>query len=259
MVLLAIIQGVTEFIPVSSSGHLVIAQGIMDIAEPGVTLEVMLHLGTLFAVFAVFHKDVTGLIKGFLSSLGIIPKGHPYSNLAWMIILASFPAGFAGFLFYSRISALFGEPFFAYLFLIFTGGILISGYFASEGDVNYKSVGPIKAFLLGLSQVLTILPGISRSGTTITAGLFLKLDRDSAARFSFLMSIPAVGGATLYELRNFTAVDSPPSLLIFGILLSFMSGFIAIKILMRVLLSGKFHYFGYYCVLAGSFGLLFLR
>lgn len=257
MIILAIVQGVTEFLPVSSSGHLVIGQAIMDLKEPGVTLEVMLHFGTLLAVLVIFRKDIIGLIKGFLGSLGLGEK-HPYGRLAWMVLLASIPAGLVGILFYGDLMVFFDNARFAYIFLIVNGLYLTSNRFFSGGNIKLPSTGALRAIVIGLSQAISMLPGISRSGTTITTGILLKMDSKDAARFSFLMMIPAVGGATLYEAMGIKGLDTSFLLLSGGIILSFLVGYLAIKILLKVIMARKLHYFGYYCILAGILGLFFL-
>ncbi len=258
MFILAAVQGVTEFIPVSSSGHLVIVQALMELKEPGVTLEVMLHFGTLLAVIVIFREDIMGLIKGFFGSLGL-GKKHPYGQLAWMVLLASIPAGVAGLAFYGNIAAFFANASFAYIFLIINGVYLTVNRFFDGGQIKLPDTGPLRAIIIGLSQAISMLPGISRSGTTITTGILLKMDREAAARFSFLMSIPAVAGATLYEARGIRELDSSILLLAAGIVISFIAGYIAIKILLKVILAKKLHWFGYYCLLAGALGLIFLR
>ena len=258
MFILALVQGISEFIPVSSSGHLVILQEIMELSQPGVTLEVMLHFGTLMAVIVVFRHDIAGLIKGFLSLIGIAEK-HPYEKLLLMVLIASLPAAILGLTFYGHISSFFSNASYAYFFLIINGFYLMLNRFFSGGKISLASVGPFKAIIIGLSQVFTMLPGISRSGTTITTGILVKLDREAAARFSFLMSIPAVAGATLYEARSIQSLDSSLSLLLAGVVISFVSGYIAIKILLKLILAKKLHYFGYYCLFAGMLGLVFLK
>ncbi len=257
MAFLATVQGITEFIPISSSGHLVIVQALMDIQEPGITLEIMLHMGTLLAVIAVFRRDIADMVKGLLGSVGLGER-HPHGKLFWMVALASLPAGIIGMSFYSAISGLFQNPAYTYFFLIFTGMYLLVNRFLPDGPVRLDGVGPVRAFLIGVSQVLTMLPGISRSGTTITTGKILGLERETAARFSFLMSIPAVAGAGLYEARHIRGVETSYLLLASGVLISFLVGVLAIKALLKVILAKKLHYFGYYCLFAGTYGLFYL-
>ncbi len=256
MILLAVIQGITEFIPVSSSGHLVIFQAIMDIREPGLTLEVMLHVGTLMAVLVIFRSDIKKVIKGLFSLL--CHRKDPYGKLALYILIASLPAGVVGLTLYSNIVSLFSTPVYAYIFLLFNGVFLSLNRFWRDGKINLPDTGAGRAFIIGMSQVVTMLPGISRSGTTITTGILLKMKRESAARFSFLMSIPAVAGAAFYEAKNISSIESSIFILAAGIAVSFLSGYIAIKILLKVILAKKLHYFGYYCILAAAAGLLFL-
>lgn len=257
MFVLAVVQGVAEFIPVSSSGHLVIVQALMDLREAGVTLEVMLHTGTLMAVIVIFWDDIMGLFKGFLGFVGL-GKKNSSGRLLWMLVIASIPTAVVGMTFYGKIASFFTNASYVYGFLMLNGLYLVFNRFFTGGEIKLSQTGPLRAAVIGLSQVFAMLPGISRSGATITTGILLKMDRSAAARFSFLMSIPAVAGATLHEIKEISTINYSIFLLAGGVFISFISGYIAIKILLKVILAKKLHYFGYYCLVAGFFGLIFL-
>ena len=241
--LLGIIQGLTEFLPVSSSGHLVILQEILGIKADGVTVSLTLHLGTTLALIVFFFKDIIKLLRDIRSLK--------------LVIIVSLITGIIGLTGRDFFEGLFGLPRWTAFFLCITGIILILTQkfkAAARNDLNTKD-----ALLLGLAQGLAIIPGISRSGITISTLLFRKIDRQVSFRFSFLASIPAVLGAAILEAGDFTSTGDVGLMnLACGFLFSFLVGLFALWILGQVMRKAKLHYFGYYCILVALIVLVIL-
>ena len=242
-----------EFLPISSSGHLIIAHWLFN-KDLGLAFDVALHWGTLLAVLVYFRMDVINLIRGFWHSLFKSTRdlqGNIYQKLPWLIIIASIPAAILGKLLESKAEGAFRSPVLVALNLAIFGFVIL---FADKVGKKEKNLGDIiwtDALIIGLLQALAIIPGISRSGATITAGLFLAFKRPDAARFSFLMSIPVILGAGVLELPNFTKASSIPEL-IAGAVSAAVFGFLAIKYLLRYIASHDFKAFVWYrLVLAG--------
>ena len=246
IVILGILQGITEFLPVSSSGHLVLAQYLLGIESPGNTLEVLFHIGTLFSVFYIFNKD----IKSIVISL----NEKPTQKLVIYIIIATIPAVIIGLIFKSHIINLFSSIVPVGYALLSTGVILtLSINFKNKN----KSLSYLYSLLIGLAQAVAIIPGISRSGTTISISMLLGIPPKEAARFSFLLSIPVIIGAGLLgflELESYGLLT--PKFIITGILTSFIVGTLSLKILLKILEVGRFHFFGIYCIIAGIVAVL---
>lgn len=244
--ILGIVQGFTEFLPVSSSGHLAILENILGMSEP-MTLAVFLHFGTFIAIIVFFLRPLRALVKGIFS-------GDRQSMIyVGKIILGTIPIVIAGILFRSWVAEAFNNIKVVAILLGITGiGVLLTGMVAKRE----KQVTTSSAILIGIGQMLAILPGISRSGMTIAAGMYLGTDPDKAFRFSFLLSIPAVLGANLFELRNLTGITNLPELLV-GMLCSFASGILALTILRRTVYR-KFHFFGIYCLIISVALLIFV-
>ncbi|MCI0514687.1 undecaprenyl-diphosphate phosphatase [candidate division KSB1 bacterium] len=267
---LGLIQGLTEFLPVSSSGHLVLGQAIFGIssemkAEIGVAFEVFVHFATLLAVVSVYWQDIVKLVRAFFSIFKFNTgtpeqKYHtdPDFRLMVLILAASVPAGLIGIALEDIIEATFTSPLLVACMLLVTGGILFSTRFLTEKEQPLNSA---RAILIGFAQAVAILPGISRSGSTISTGIFCGLKREEAAKFSFLMSIPVIAGATLLKLKDML-VNPPPTTLIFnigmGMIVAYLSGILAIKLLLKVIGKGKFEFFAYYCFLIGIISLVWL-
>jgi undecaprenyl-diphosphatase len=240
-ILSGILQGLTEFLPVSSSGHLVLLHSFIGFKESQMIFDIFLHLGTLLAVIVFFRDDILKLFtseKKDLSLLGV----------------AMIPAAAAGILFYSFIENFFSSPRITGYLLLLNGCILfLASYIQTRKNISRESINSKDAFLIGLSQVLGLLPGISRSGVTISTGLFRKLDYKKAITFSFLLSVVAISGAVLFQL-----ISNPASLnyieyknVIAGLLAAFISGIISIRFLINVLKKKKFWIFGVYSVILG--------
>ncbi|NVM03938.1 MAG: undecaprenyl-diphosphate phosphatase [Candidatus Helarchaeota archaeon] len=265
-VILGVIQGLTEFLPISSSGHIVIAKKLFLIKSAGMLYEVFLHFGTFLSVIVIFRKEIADIV----SSLGIgmvdLLKNRSLSSkltknqksrLGIFIIIASVPAGTVGILFKSELSEFFENPLFVAIALIFTGIILYITKYFREGGLGVRFFGSI---VIGCAQAFAILPGISRSGMTISAGIFLGINREDAVKFSFFLSMPAIFGATILETLDafYYNLNIEDLIQIFLAFLSaFLSGYFAVKVLMKIVIAGKFYLFSFYCFLIGILAIVF--
>jgi undecaprenyl-diphosphatase len=245
-IILGIVQGLTEFLPVSSSGHLAILENLFGIAEP-VTLAVFLHFGTLVAIIVYFFRPITDLVRGVF-------KGNKESLSYFMkIIIGSVPIVIFGILFESWVARIFSNVTMIAILLGITGTIVLLTGVVRKGQ---KRVGILSAIFIGVGQMFAILPGISRSGMTISAGIFSGVEPDRAFRFSFLLSIPAVLGANIFELKNISNINNIPQLLV-GMVCSFIAGLVALRIL-RSTVHKRFYLFGPYCIVISIIMLLVL-
>ncbi|UCF89616.1 MAG: undecaprenyl-diphosphate phosphatase [bacterium] len=252
-ILLGILQGLTEFLPVSSSGHLVLAQEVLSgFGGPAAAFDVLLHGGTLAAVLFYFRGDVAGILRD---------AARPAEGgwrLPALLILATIPAGVVGLLLAERIEPLFSSPKTAALGLVATGGILTAAWrMKGKGRRSLADITVSTALLIGLAQALAIVPGISRSGSTIAVGMFAGMAGREAARFSFLLSIPAVAGALFLEFGALVHGGFPLSYLA-GALSAALVGWAAIAFLMRLLDRENLLPFAVYCLALGSLSLLIL-
>jgi undecaprenyl-diphosphatase len=237
---LGIVQGLTEFLPVSSSGHLVIFQHILGVQEAPLTFDVMLHMGTLLAVFVAFWDDIIAILK------------RPFTRLTYLIVVGCIPAAIAGYLVAPVIEKAFESLLVVGLGLIFTGFALRLSEKWSREMIGLKDIPNTSykdALIIGLLQALAIVPGISRSGSTIAAGLFVGMERELAARFSFLLSIPVILGAGVFELSGVNSSAWAQNFIPYtvGTLVAALFGYLAIKIVMRLVRHGRLSVFSYYC------------
>ncbi|MBU3958544.1 MAG: undecaprenyl-diphosphate phosphatase [Candidatus Omnitrophica bacterium] len=243
-ILLGIIQGTTEFLPVSSSGHLVILQNLFGITGNEIAVSIILHLATTLALIVFFFKDIVGLLRNL--------------RLLVLILTVTVITGGIGILGKDFFEKLFHLPKFIAGTLVITGIILILSRRFMQGRRNTLTLKD--AFLLGLSQGFAIIPGISRSGITLCALLFRKMDRESSFRLSFLASIPVVLGAAILEAREIDfALGLESGKLILAFMVAFLVGIISLRILKIILEKAKLHYFGYYCIFMGIILFLFMR
>lgn len=252
-VILGIIQGLTEFLPVSSSGHLVIFQDILGVSQPGITFEVMVHFGTLLSVIWVFGADIIRIVANFF-------RDKQERHFAMMLILGTIPTGLMGLLLNDFFKLFYDSAIITGFMLLITGGILFTLSYLKPGRKNEKTITALDALIVSIAQGLAIIPGISRSGSTITSALWRGMDRETAVRFSFLVTIPVILGATVLELKDMSAggFAGMTSGVIYGMLAAFVAGIFAIKIFIKLLESGRFHYFAYYCWFAGS-AIIFIK
>ncbi len=257
--ILGLVQGLTEFLPVSSSGHLAIFKEILgaDALTTTLTLDILLHVGTLFAVFLVYYKDIWALIREFFLMVWDVLRGKPdfkspYRRFVLMVIIGSIPAGIVGVFFKDAISTL---PLFAIGIALFVTAILLwISDRLPEGGKTMETASLPSAFLVGLFQGFAILPGISRSGSTIVGARTAGYTREFAVKFSFILSIPAILGAALLDVLDIitgeaAAIAVLPALV--GMAVAAISGFFAIRWLLKLVQNSKFHYFSYYCLFAG--------
>lgn len=242
-IILGIIQGLTEFFPVSSSGHLVLFSHLLGVQETGLMFEVLVHFGTLVAVVAVFREDIISLLK------------RPFQKLTYLIVIGAIPTAIIGFVFRDAFTRMFESVLVTGIMLIVTGSVLwiVDHYAAAKRPLEKMTYG--QAIFIGLAQGLAIMPGLSRSGTTIAAALFTDLDRQAAPRYSFLLSIPVIFGATLLELKDFDFSDlnaGMPAAYWAGMIAAMIAGYFAITLFIRFVQQGKLYYFSYYCWLLGA-------
>lgn len=244
--ILGIIQGLTEFLPVSSSGHLVIFQDFLRVRQPGITFEVMVHFGTLLSVIWVFGRDIRRVLTRFW-------RHRQERRFGLMLVLGVVPTGLMGVLGGNIFERFYESTLTTGAMLLVTGLIIYSLSRIRPGDQTEKNMKPVSALLISVAQGIAIIPGISRSGSTITAALWCGLDRETAVRFSFLISIPVILGATLLEIRELSAAGFADlgGGVVLGTIAAFLTGVCAIKIFIRALNAGRFHYFAYYCWFAG--------
>jgi len=257
-IILGIVQGLTEFLPVSSSAHLVFITDILGLQQ-NVAFDTLLHLGTLVAVVGYFWKDLVIIISSFFSSLLDIFRGRfkegleetPFKKLSWLLLVGTIPAGLMGILLKNEFEALFNSILYVGIFLIITGLLLWGAERVKPGDKDVKDISFKNALVIGVAQGIAIAPGISRSGATIAAGLFSGLNRELAARFSFLLSIPAILGAALVQAKDITSFDASTIVLIAGFVSAAIFGYLAIKLLLKIIKERSLMIFAYYCWIVG--------
>jgi undecaprenyl-diphosphatase len=232
-IILGIVQGLTEFLPVSSSGHLAILQNFFGSVD--VSFDIFLHLATLLAVLVYFYKDILAIAKDFFT----FKTQSENFKLAIYLIIASIPAGIFGFWLNDKIDSIFAN-------LIFVAfGFIISGMFLFTASLleKNKPLNIKNTFIIGLAQALAILPGISRSGSTVSTGILLGINKEKAIKFSFLLSIPAIIGASFLKINEITFAYS----LLVPFILAFLTGLLAIYIFIEKIKVNNLKYFAYYC------------
>lgn len=258
-IVLGLVQGLTEFLPVSSSGHLVLAQTLFGDAATGtdyMLFNVLLHFGTLLSVVVAFWKDIRALFVDFIGWCkdGFKINGHPYRRFVVMILITVVPM-FAVLPIKSKLEAAFSSSLLVGLLLLVTAAILLLSEKAPKKQKTEENATWLDALLVGVAQCFAVLPGLSRSGTTICAGLFRGFSREFAVRFAFIMSLPVVFGANVLELID--AVQTPPAqavplyIYVAGILTAMIAGLAAIRLVRFVSKSGNFRPFSVYCAIIG--------
>jgi undecaprenyl-diphosphatase len=251
-IILGLVQGATEFLPVSSSGHLVIVQELLGVVSPGVVFEVVVHLATLISILVAYRSRVADLAVG---ALGRDPASLRYIGL---VVVATIPAGLVGVLFKDSVEALFENPVATGVALLVTGIFLWSSRTPLR-RTEHVAIGVRAAVLIGLAQAVALVPGISRSGTTVVAALWLGLEAREAAAFSFMMAIPAIAGAAVLQIPDLVAGGGPGvSALVVGGIVAAVSGVLAIRTLIAMLARKSFPVFAIYCWIAGTAFLSYL-
>lgn len=262
-VILGVLQGLTEFLPVSSSGHLALGQAFFRVTEPALFFDVSLHMGTLLAVVVVFFSDVRGMIQSLFKAGGALLspreirhrfKTDEQIRMALLIIVGSIPTVILGLLFKPYVHSLFGSINMVGVMLLVTGTFLWMTRKIRPVKGSIMDVGMGQALLVGLCQGMAVLPGISRSGATISAGLFSGMDRETAARFSFLLSLPAIVGAEILALKDVldTGFTLNLSAVFYGTIAAFGVGYLALILLLRMVRNGRLHLFSPYCWVLGA-------
>lgn len=276
-IILGFIQGVAEFLPISSSGHLAIFKNVLGFdTDTGLLFDVLLHLGTLAAVFVVFWKDIWALIKEgfaiigqfFKSLFGCLFKKQkwqpvvttPYRRFVMMVIVSTIPTGIMGILLEGAINAASATLIVPGILLLVNGVQLLISDRLPDGKLTEADASYTKAAIVGIAQGIATFPGISRSGTTITACLACGFKREFAVKYSFIMSIPAILGALVLELLDFSPEMLSGSDMVnylAGTLVSAVVGYVCIKTMLVIVRGKKFKYFAYYCFAMGAFAVLF--
>lgn len=266
--LLGLLQGVTEFLPISSSGHLVLAQHLMGWTEPAVLFDVVLHVGTLVAVVAYYRRDLRRLLAESLAAAADLGQGKRASEAfeqrsgAWLsvlIVVGTVPTVILGFAFEDLFERLFSSLFAVGVALIGTGCLLVVTRLAIRGTTEEAGMRIRDALLIGLAQGLAITPGVSRSGTTIAVALLLGVERTTAARYSFLLSLPAILGALVLQLRDVDPAALQLGAFGVGLLAAVVSGYACLALLVRLVRRGHFDWFAPYCWAVGLFALWLAR
>jgi len=258
IILLGLIQGLTEFLPISSSAHLVIFENLLRVEAHDLSLEVFLHFGTILAVIYYFREDLTKMLNSIGERFSSSKENQESWELIWLILIGTIPAVLIGLLFKENIEKSFTSVKFTGAMLFITGIFL---WFTRFSKQSKSKIRWWEALIIGLAQAFAMLPGISRSGATITAGLFLGIEKEKSAKFSFLLSLPAVLGATLLKFKDTLSQGiCPATVLIYliGMITAFIFGYLSIAALLKILRKGKFEYFGYYCLLVGILVIIFL-
>ena len=256
--ILGIVQGLTEFIPVSSSGHLVLVPHLFGWKfdqSHAFIFDVLVQWGTLFAVFVYYWRDLVAIATAFIKAA---ISGKPFSTddacMGWYLIIATIPAVVVGLLCKDLIEKAFSSPRMTGIFLLVTAALLVIAELVGKRNRNTKQIRWFDAFWIGCSQVLALLPGVSRSGSTIAGGMMRNLDRSSAARFSFLMSVPVMLGAGVLAFKDLFALPATGNFfipLIVGFLAALVSGYLAIRWLIAYLSKHSLFIFAGYCLLTG--------
>ena len=258
-IVLGIVQGLTEFLPVSSSGHLALAQELLSFdqyMQSSIAFNLILHLGTLLAVVLAFWKDIVLLWSGFTGLLGdrLQTRGRGERRLVWLLLVATLPLA-VGALIDGYVESAFSSTLFVGCALLITAVMLFFADRCGGGNKDEKTCGIKDAATVGIFQLIAVFPGISRSGATISAGLFSGLKKDFAVRFAFLLSIPAVLGASVFELPD--ALSEGWSAQLFwpcaaGFFAALVSGYLAIRLLRLLVRRNSFYWFSIYCAVVGA-------
>ncbi len=264
--LLGLIQGLTEFLPISSSGHLVLGRHVLGVgvdAESGILFEALVHLGTVFSIIIVYRREILALTLEF--GRGVVrPSDYRTTwsenesfRLSILILITMIPTGITYLMFKNSIEAAFTDPRFTSAMLLVTGLMLVLTRLRKKPS---GQVTPMKAIVIGIAQSAAMLPGISRSGATISAGIYQDVEPERATNFSFLMLLPVVLIGTGVEVSE--AVATGASLvwtpMIIGLIVAFLSGILAIKFVLDVVRKGRLEYFALYCFIVGGIGLILL-
>lgn len=258
-IILGIIQGLAEFLPVSSSGHIELGKVLLNFdpgdEEANLLFTVVVHFATVLSTVVVFRKDIWNLLVGLFQF-----KWNDETKFVAMILLSIIPVGIVYVTFKDQLEQLFtGNIVLVGAMLLVTGGLLFLTRYAERRQAEGRSVNFTDALIIGVAQAVAVLPGISRSGSTISTGLLLGIDKAKIARFSFLMVLPPIIGAMLLDIKDFAEGEAPPmdvSLLIAGFVAAFISGLLACTWMINLVKKGKLTYFAIYCFIVGIIAIL---
>jgi len=261
-ILLGILQGITEFLPISSDGHLALAQAILGMENAGLAFILLVHAGTLLSIAIVFRRQLVELARGLLALPGSLTKPprewSESTRLAGLVTLTTLPGAIVGLTFKDEIEKMFSDLVLTGIFFLVTGLILVLTKWTrpSQNDVTWKT-----ALWIGIAQAAAILPGLSRSGSTIGMALFLGVNRARAGEYSFIAAVPIVMGAVAVEIPDIAreSVRGGMLPLVLAFIASFLVGWLALVWLLRVIRHGHFHWFAPYCFLIGTVTLLLAR
>ena len=264
VIILGAIQGLTEFLPVSSSGHLVIFKHIFGVRTPGASFEVAVHLGTLLPVLIVFRREIGAILADIPRGVGTMLSrrsltqsfsAHPSFKLAWLIVVATVPAGLAGVLLEETFERMFNSILAVGFALEATAVIIAASGFLRFRGFEGGGISFPSALCIGVAQALAITPGISRSGATISLAVMLGIAPVEAARFSFLIAIPAILGAGLIQAAKLDPGAMPLEHIFAAVTASAVVGYVALKLLLRTIRTGNFNKFAVYCAAVGVFAI----
>ncbi len=253
-VILGIVQGLTEFLPVSSSGHLELFQALFKVnPELHLSFDVVVHFATTMSIFIVYRKDIGNLIVN-----GLLRRQKKELNYILMLVISAIPVGIIGILLKDTLEKIFfGNLLLVGIAFLFTAFLLYSTKLIKE---NKEELTMKKSFIVGLAQVIALIPGISRSGTTISSALLMKIDREEAARFSFLMSLIPILGATLLETKDVLETggfsELPVTAFVLGFLAAFLAGIFGCTLVKKLVQTRSFYKFAYYCLFIGIFTII---
>jgi len=253
-IFLGLVQGFTEFLPISSSGHLALASHFLSVENPGLTFEVVLHLGTLLSVLVYFRPQLWSLCLSLFN-----PEMKEERQMITYLFIGTLPVAVIGLSFKHQFESLSNQPRVVAILLCVTGGLLLLPrlFPKRRGD---KSMTIRTSLIMGFGQAFAILPGISRSGSTIVSGMLSGVNPANAAEFSFLLAIPAIGGAAFMSLQDLEGIDSSLTFpYLVGGVVSFISGLIAVYAVLSSIRKGKFEYFAYYCIAVGVIAFIYLQ
>ncbi|MCB0302409.1 MAG: undecaprenyl-diphosphatase UppP [Calditrichaeota bacterium] len=262
-IILGIVQGLSEFLPISSSGHLVLFTEILDFHKEGIAFDVFVHFGTLVAVLVVFRKDVWEMIRWLpavpafvMNGMKIERQEDEFKAMSFYIIVGTIPAAVIGLLFEKMIEGLFTSMLLVLGALLLTALVMFSSRYTRESQ---PFMNLFHAILIGFAQAFAIIPGISRSGSTIVTALWLGIKRETAARFSFLLSVPVILGASILKMKEL--LENPPPSgeilnLTLGTIAAAISGYLAIVWMLDIIRRQKLEWFGLYCAIVSIVGIV---
>jgi len=252
-IILGIVQGLTEFLPISSSGHLALSHQLLgsEKESSGIEFDILLHLATLLAVLIYFRQKLLSIM------MSLFKKGsNEDKNMIWLLVIGTLPVVLIGLILKDKVETISANPILVSTLLCITGMILFLPVWVKNNKIN--KLGNARALIIGFSQALALLPGISRSGVTITTGMMLGVSPKIAAEFSFLLAIPAILGGTILKMNEISSIPTNQfGIYLAGMFAAFITGLIAIFCVLNLISRGKFAYFGFYCLFIGTTGLIY--